>query len=663
MIISDHVNGERGVTALRISESRYRRLFETARDGIFLLNAKTAQIEDVNPYLLELLGYSREECLGKKLWELGAFADIELSQEMFSRLQEQGYVRYQNLPLKTRGGHEVPVEVVSNSYDCEGIQVIQCNIRDISAHVAAELVLQEFKAIVDGSEDAIISKSLHGTIRSWNGGAERLFGYSAREAIDSPITMLIPPDRRHEEDAIIARLISGERVEYFETQRLHKSGRLIDVAATISPIRNRDGAVIGASKIARDICAQKQAEAVRRSLEEQLRQSQKMEAIGTLAGGIAHDFNNVLATILGNVELAAEDAKWNPAAGRNIEEIRKAACRARDLVQQILSFCRHQPLERKSIVLGAVVEESVRLLRATLPASLQIVVCCEANAPAVMGEANQLQQVLLNLATNAMQAAADSSQRIDIGVDTVVLNGACAADGPMLTAMRLASPARVVRLTVSDAGPGMAPSTLARVFEPFFTTKPMGGGTGLGLSVVQGIVQAHEGAIRVSSEIGKGSLFEIFLPIATTSAATPRLAVDGGMAGRGMGRRLLYIDDEEALVDLMRRLLERQGYRVSTFTDPRKAMETLRTDPSAFDLVVSDYNMPHMSGLDVARATREIRGDLPVAVTSGFIDQRLLSLSEAAGVRELIVKPVDRAKLCEALQRLAGSAPAANPGR
>lgn len=192
----DDLDVPQSLTALRFSESRYRRLFERARGGIFLLNADTASIDDVNPYLLELLGYTRDEWLGKKLWELEAFADIAASKEMFALPQEMGCMRYQNLPLKTRGGRELPVEVVSNSYDCEGTRVIQCNIRDMSAHVAAVRLLQEFRAIVDGSEDAIISESLNGTIRSWNTGAEQLFGYTVHEAIHAPISMLIPPIAR-----------------------------------------------------------------------------------------------------------------------------------------------------------------------------------------------------------------------------------------------------------------------------------------------------------------------------------------------------------------------------------------------------------------------------------------------------------------------------------
>lgn len=259
--------GETVPEALRRSETRYRRLFETARDGILLLNAVTAQIEDVNPFLVDLLGYTHAELLGKKLWEVGAFADVVQSQEMFALLQARGYVRYEDLPLRTRAGRQISVEFVSNSYECEGIQVIQCNVRDYTAHHESELVLRRFKSIVDDSDDAIISKTMDGDITSWNPGAERLFGFTAEEAIGRSMAIIIPPERMREEADILASLARGERIAHFETVRRHKDGRLLDISATISPVRDKHDVVVGASKIARSIAARKLAEATRLSLE------------------------------------------------------------------------------------------------------------------------------------------------------------------------------------------------------------------------------------------------------------------------------------------------------------------------------------------------------------------------------------------------------------
>ena len=781
--------------ALRVSEARYRRLFETARDGILLLNAETAQIEDVNPYLIEMLGYSHAEFLGKKLWEVGPFADITQSKEMFAVLQDEGYVRYDDLPLKTKRGARMDVEFVSNSYDCEGIKVIQCNIRDITARKEAERALQsiskrhqlilsslyggilliseegvvefanqgfcklfdidqpsdqlsglqaaeimklvvktyadpqtmlararsliadgvpahdelvpitgnrtylrdfvplvvdgehlgrlwfhqdisdrkqaedvlrEFKAIVEASDDAIISKAMDGTIASWNPGAEKLFGYTAAEAIGKNISIIIPPEHLREEPEIMARLSTGERVEHLETVRVRKDGRLVNISATISPIQDHSGEVIGASKIARDITDRKHAETAHALLEAQLLESQKMEAIGTLAGGIAHDFNNIIAAILGNTELAREDAgPDNPLVLESLEEIRKAATRASNLVQQILSFSRKQPMERKRMSLGPVVEESVRLLRATLPARVALYAHLGEGVPEVMADATQVEQVLLNLATNAAQASGTEPQRIDISLASVAIDGSLADQIPELRAMRNAPLARAVRLTVRDHGPGIAPAILKRIFEPFFTTKPVGEGSGLGLSVVRGIVQSHEGAIVAESELGQGATFTMYFPalspwVSLPGASGPLISGRGPAAVRA-GRRLLYIDDDDALIYLVKRMLERRGYTVSGYTDAREALEVLRTSPGAFDLVVTDYNMPYLSGLEVARAVRNLQPGMPVGIASGFIDAVLLAQAADTGARELIVKAATVEIYCEAIERLAQSVAAAKP--
>jgi signal transduction histidine kinase/ActR/RegA family two-component response regulator len=395
------------------------------------------------------------------------------------------------------------------------------------------------------------------------------------------------------------------------------------------------------------------------SLEAQLRESQKMEAVGTLAGGIAHDFNNILATILGNTELARLDASASPLALESLEEIHKAATRARDLVQQILSFSRRQPTERKRLGLAPLLEESARLLRSTLPARMTVEVHCDAALPAVMADATQIQQVLINLATNAMQAMGGSPGRVRFHLDTVMLDAEMAAAHPVLHSIHTKRPGLTLRLAVSDNGPGMDAATLSRVFEPFFTTKPVDEGTGLGLSVVHGIVQAHDGAIAVDSQPGKGATFTLYLPVAEAETAVPEpkpsTTLGSPVQSLNQSYRILYLDDDESLVFLVKRLLERRGCRISAHTNQRAALDTLRADPDSFDLVVTDYNMPGMSGLDVAREVRRIRADLPVAVASGFIDEVLSANAEGAGVRELIFKANTAEDFCATVLRLAES--------
>ncbi len=405
-----------------------------------------------------------------------------------------------------------------------------------------------------------------------------------------------------------------------------------------------------------DVTERKVAEAQYAHLEAQLRESQKMEALGTLAGGIAHDFNNALAVISGHSELMRHDVGPAHIALESLEEINKAVRRAKDLVQQILAFGRRQTLERKPTTLSLVVLEAARLLRATLPAGMTLNVECRADTPVVLADASQVKQILLNLCANAIQAIQAIQDRAHPGVIEVRLEVHVQGE-----ARGNLQPGRYACLTVRDNGPGMNEATRARIFEPFFTTKPMGKGTGLGLSVVHGIVKAHEASIEVTSTPGKGSEFHIYFPAVDAPLATVMAPATDTAPIDGQGKHILYIDDEEAIVSLMRRLLERQGYRVSAFTNPEEAVAAVQADSSQFDLVVTDYNMPKMSGLEVAIALRNIRADLPVVLASGHITEELRVSAPAAGIRKLIYKPDTADALCEAVAHFA-NAPGANSG-
>ncbi|MBL0124653.1 MAG: response regulator [Betaproteobacteria bacterium] len=501
--------------------------------------------------------------------------------------------------------------------------------------------------------------SATGEIRQVNPAVCNMLGYEESELLGGALRTFMPAKEFSILLNDIARITEGAgATTQHELLCIDKHGEEMGVAFSVADFG--DGASESDFIVQmQDIRERKQAEAARASLEAQLRESQKMQAIGTLAGGIAHDFNNIMATILGNVELARQDASSNPLALESLSEIRKAGTRARDLVQQILSFSRRQATERRRIPLAPIIEESVRLLRATLPARITLEVHRDAGVPPVLADATQIQQVLINIATNAMQAIHAGTGHIGIRLETVQFDDAMAATHPALRALHARHPGRTVRLAVSDDGPGMDADTLERIFEPFFTTKEVGQGTGLGLSVVHGIVQTHEGAIVVDSQPGKGATFNIYLPAA--DAATDVAPIDTGAAMAtpdiGGSRHILYLDDDESLVFLVQRLLERRGFRVSGYIDQREALDALRADPAAFDLVVTDYNMPGMSGLDVARAVRLIRSNLPVAVASGFIDEALHSQAEGAGVLELIFKANAVEDLCEAFARLAQSVP------
>jgi len=427
---------------------------------------------------------------------------------------------------------------------------------------------------------------------------------------------------------------------------------------------NADGKPVRAVGTTQDITERKQAEIERAALEAQLRESQKMEALGTLAGGIAHDFNNAIAVIAGNVALARQDVGSGHPAERSLEEIAKASDRAKALVQQILAFGRRQMMERKRIALAPVLNESMRLLRATQPPGVILNLECAPDVPPVMADAAQIQQIIINLCTNAWHATEGSARP---GVIQVRLYAYRHADGAVndVATYRLGDqqPGLYACLSVRDNGTGMDEATQRRIFEPFFTTKPVGKGTGLGLPVVHGIVEGHGACIQIISERGVGTEIRICFPAAADNendsndarvADKPALLPGGAIEARAaaQGKHILYLDDDAALVILVTRLLERRGYRVSGYTVAAEALAAVRAQPMQFDLAVTDYNMPGMSGLVVAQELKKMRPDLAVAMASGHLTDDLRAQALASGVRELIYKPNTVDELCEAVTRL-----------
>lgn len=418
-----------------------------------------------------------------------------------------------------------------------------------------------------------------------------------------------------------------------------------------------------------DITSLRQAQQQQRTLEQQLAQSQKMEALGTLAGGVAHDFNNILAAILGNADLARQDLEPGSPARESLHEISSAARRGRELVRQILAFSRQQPLERTAVCLHEIVNETSRLLRTAITPQIQLSVDVAAQTPSIRADATQLGQVLLNLGTNAIHALEGRPGQLGYRVEALHRSDARLPEDVARSCAEAGVDA--VCVSVSDSGCGMSEATQKRMFEPFFTTKAVGHGTGLGLPVVLGIVQAHGGAIEVDSAPGQGTRFSLFFPAASEIGATPVHA--GTMAGAvththpspaipeetamaeatsPAARHVLYLDDDDTLVFLVRRLLERRGYKVSAFTDQQQAIDAVRADPGAYHLLMTDYNMPGMSGIDVARAVRAISPQLPVAVASGYISDELQSEAVAAGVTEVVFKTDAVEAFCEIVARL-----------
>lgn len=395
----------------------------------------------------------------------------------------------------------------------------------------------------------------------------------------------------------------------------------------------------------------------RLSLERQLLESRRIESLGTLAGGIAHDFNNILAAIIGNVALARRGLAPDDPAQDSLEQVRKASARGRELVQQILAIGRQQPQALVGQALQPLVEEAAALLRPTLPPGLQITLRMGDAAVHARVDATQLEQVLLNLCANACHAMRGRSGRIEVGLQALPASGRAPRSG-------IEAPAGAwAHLWVSDEGAGMDAATRARIFEPFFTTKPAGEGTGLGLPVVQGVVAGHGGEIRIDSAPGRGTTVHMYLPLCAPEEAieTPTpgsAAAPAAPLMDGAGRRVLYVDDDEVVALMVERLLQQAGYRATVLNHGAEALARVASDPQGWDAVVTDYNMPGMSGLDVVRGLASLRPDLPVIISSGYITEELTQAADAAGVRGLLQKQNTLEELTPLLAAVLAAPPA-----
>lgn len=510
---------------------------------------------------------------------------------------------------------------------------------------------RRLESVINSSLDAIICVDQDHRITVFNPSAATLFLCPATDALGSKLDRFLP-EAMHALD--LAPLTT--QVTLGEMSALTATGNSVPVEVSLSFDRLPDGEII--TVFARDLTSHKRAEAQRNELELQLRESHKMQALGTMAGGIAHDFNNIVGAILGNVELAKADCGHNPQALESLLEIEKAGRRARDLVRQILTFSRNEPPKRYPIDASEVMRDTERLLRVTLPPAIELQVDATPDLPCMLADPTQVEQAIFNLATNAVHALGENRGLIQLQA-SLSLSEQRLCD-------RLGLPlGDYIVISVRDNGPGIAPETLQRIFEPFFTTKPVGQGTGLGLAVVHGVMRTHGGAVDVNSRLGQGSTFTLYFPVSaqdstskrTTSAHASKQSVCAAPAIQAatepdLRKHVMYVDDDQALVSLVQRLLRRRGYQVTGFLDPREATEALRKDPFAYDLVVTDYNMPGYCGVDLVRDTKTIRSDLPVALASGYITTEIEAQAIAAGALALIYKPNDVDELCETVDRL-----------
>ncbi len=520
---------------------------------------------------------------------------------------------------------------------------------DITDQTEAEEAVRESQSrLVEAQRIAQVGSwdldLLTGTL-TWSEEIYRIFELDPRELGATYETFLgfVHPDDRELVDRTYTEAVARRKPYDLVHRLLMPDGRVKYVHQRAETRYDAESTPIRSVGTVQDITERRQAEQIRQELEGQLRRSQKMEAIGTLAGGIAHDFNNILAAVIGHAELLAEDPVTNQERREGAEGILVASRRARDLVQQILTFSRLREQERRLIAVEPVIREVLKLLRATLPSTIEIRTTVTTEDQLVLADATQMHQVVLNLCTNAAHAMQEHGGVLDVSYQPVRLDAERAQLHPGLL------PGLYMRLVVRDTGHGMDRLTLERSFDPFFTTKAPGEGTGLGLAVVHGIVQSHEGSITATSEPGEGTAFQVFFPAVEGRSAA--VVSDDRSMRRGSGEHILVVDDEPSLVRIASRLLERLGYRVTVHTHPTYALADFLKRPDDFDLVLSDLTMPQMTGLDLARRMLKVRPDLPILLTSGYAGALDPAELRRVGVRELVGKPFLTRTLAEAVAR------------
>ncbi|HME42250.1 MAG TPA: PAS domain S-box protein [Syntrophorhabdales bacterium] len=590
-------------------------------------------------------------------------------------------VRNQEEMIRTPGNGELRYRQVTSApvRDRTGAIIGSVSVvRDITERKRAERALRDSEAryhsLVEFSPDAILVHA-EGKYVYANPAGMRLFGArSSEEVIGSDVLESIHPDHRESMAHRIEEACAGAVTSLAEIRFLRLDGSTVDTEVTCRQVEFGGRPAI--QIVARDITARKRVEealkkahdelelrvqertaelsqayekleaemAERTKIEEKLLQAQKMEAIGTLAGGIAHDFNNILAGMIGFSELAVDEIPANSKARRHLKKVLEAGLRARKLVKQILAFSRKSGVEQKQLSLAPLVHETHALLRASLPATIQMPLAITTSDDDVLADPTQIQQVLMNLATNAAYAMRDEGGQLTIGVSSVTFSPGDPLPDPDMEA------GAYVKLTVKDTGTGMTEEVRQRIFDPFFTTKEREKGTGMGLAVVYGIVKSHGGAITVQSEAGQGSTFEVFLPQAQKAEVNGEEETTSALPTGT--ERILFVDDEEMLVEMGQTMLQNLDYHVVVAQHPTEAWNLFLEDPSRFDLVITDQTMPDMTGVTLARKMLRVRKEMPIILCTGCSEAVSPETAKDVGIRQLLMKPLVKQELAQAIRRV-----------
>ena len=624
---------------LRASEEKYRTLVETITDIVFTID-QNGRFTYLNPEIERITGHPVQDLIGHHFTEILAPEHIKSTADRFRQGLSGGKTSNYEFDLIHKDGKKVPVELnVTSLLDADNKPAGSTGVaRNITERLLAEEALRKSEArsqlILQTIPSGLFTVDIDRKITYWNKEAEKITGLKTKEVIGRDCIEILDCDECKKGCSLFDKEI--DKPIYGKKCEMHINGKDIIISKNLDLLNDENGQPIGGLESFIDITENER-------LEDQLLQAQKMESIGTLAGGIAHDFNNILFPIIGYTEMAMDEVPENSTAETDLKEVLKASKRAKKLVQQILTFSRHHDKEQKPLEIQSAIKEALIFLRSSIPTTIEISQNIDNECGAVMGNPTQIHQILINLCTNAYHSMEDKGGTLSVSLVNVHLDAESLIPYPDL------KPGDYVKLTISDTGHGMGKTVQERIFEPFFTTKEVGKGTGMGLSMIHGIVASHNGYITVYSELGKGSTFNIYLPLiemhGMKTKATPTESIQMG------DEHILVVDDEEVNISILRKMLEKLGYQVTVRNSSLDALKAFQSQPDKFDLVLTDMAMPNMSGDILAKELIKIKPDIPIIILSGFSETISKEKAKSMGIREYIMKPVIMKDLADALRK------------
>jgi PAS domain S-box-containing protein len=637
--IEDITDRKSAEQALLASENTLQSILSSAPTGIGV--SRTRVIEQVNDHLLEMVGYSREELLGKKARVLYSNESEyqSVGKAFDSQINQKGVGTVETRWQRKDGGI-IQVLIQSAPIDAHDLSKgITFTVLDITDRKKTEESLRRSEErqnrLIQQSFDIIYETDEFGFFKNLSPQTEQVFGFKPEELIGRHFQEIVKESYKERVMGQFQKALAGENFGFIEFNGKKANGS--DAYLELKYIVERDeDNLIGTFGVIRDLTEHHR-------MQNQLQQSQKMEAIGTLAGGIAHDFNNILGAIMGYTQLALGDLPDESPLKYNFEQVLKASNRAKDLIKQILTFSRQGDQENRPIHIIPVINEALKLLRASVPKSIEIKKKLMIQEDMINGDPIRIHQVMMNLGANAAQAMPDQKGAIEVLLDESELSAEDITGFPEI------KPGPYIRLSVSDTGMGIDPKDQMRIFDPFFTTKKPGEGTGMGLSVVHGIVKDLGGLIKVYSVPGEGTSFKIYLPQIRRTLdveAKTKMAIPTG------SERLLFIDDEPDLVNTWVQMLERLGYTVSSRGSSRDALELFRLRADQFDLVITDQTMPHMNGLELSREFLAIRPNIPIILCSGFSEMISTEEIKNIGIKEFLMKPILLGEIAQTIRKV-----------